>query len=151
PRPSRRPPDSAHHEGVRAAGISGSKRRPYRRPSGDRRPRVERGIRSLFRPHRGLREPPAQEYRKGVRQEVDSHHPRIRLHARGRVPLKMIQSVRARLTLWYCGLLAVVLVTFGFVSYARIARAIRTETDASLSDTAHELSAAFREVAAEGH
>jgi heavy metal sensor kinase len=61
----------------------------------------------------------------------------------------MIESVRARLTLWYCGLLAIVLVTFGLVSYARIARAIRAETDASLSDTAHELSSAFRQIAAE--
>lgn len=57
----------------------------------------------------------------------------------------MFQSVRARLTFWYCGLLAVVLVTFSLVSYVRIARAIRTETDNSLADTAHELSSAFRE------
>ena len=61
----------------------------------------------------------------------------------------MFQSVRARLTLWYCGLLGVVLVTFGLVSYARIARAIRAETDASLSDTAHELTSAFQQLAVE--
>ena len=61
----------------------------------------------------------------------------------------MFQSVRARLTLWYCGLLAVVLVTFGVVSYVRIASAIRAETDASLSDTAHELTSAFRQLAFE--
>ncbi len=61
----------------------------------------------------------------------------------------MFQSVRARLTLWYCGLLAVVLVTFGVVSYLRIASAIRAETDASLSDTAHELTSAFRQLAFE--
>jgi two-component system OmpR family sensor kinase len=61
----------------------------------------------------------------------------------------MFQSVRARLTLWYCGLLAVVLVTFGAASYLRIARTIRAETDASLADTAHELTAAFSQLAAE--
>lgn len=61
----------------------------------------------------------------------------------------MFQSVRARLTLWYCSLLAVVLVTFGLVSYVRIARAIRAETDASLSDTAHELTSAFRQLSFE--
>jgi len=55
----------------------------------------------------------------------------------------MWRSVRARLTLWYCALLAVVLATFSGVSYLRISRAIRAETDASLSDTAHELTAAF--------
>jgi heavy metal sensor kinase len=55
----------------------------------------------------------------------------------------MFQSVRWRLTLWYCGLLAVVLVAFSAVSYLRIARAIRAETDASLAETARELSAAF--------
>ncbi|MGH9441626.1 MAG: HAMP domain-containing sensor histidine kinase [Thermoanaerobaculia bacterium] len=61
----------------------------------------------------------------------------------------MLHSVRARLTLWYCGVLAVVLVTFGSASYLRIARTIRAETDASLEDTAHELTAAFSQVAAE--
>ncbi len=61
----------------------------------------------------------------------------------------MFQSVRARLTLWYCGLLAVVLVTYGAASYLRITRAIRAETDASLSDTAHELTAAFSQLASE--
>jgi two-component system, OmpR family, sensor kinase len=61
----------------------------------------------------------------------------------------MFQSVRARLTLWYCGLLAVVLVTFGVASYLRIARTIRAETDASLADTAHELTAAFSQLADE--
>lgn len=55
----------------------------------------------------------------------------------------MAPTVRARLTLWYCALLAVVLVAFSTVSYLAIARAIRADNDASLADTAHELSAAF--------
>jgi two-component system OmpR family sensor kinase len=55
----------------------------------------------------------------------------------------MFHSVRFRLTLWYSGLLAVVLITFAASSYLLIARAIRAETDASLSDTAHEFAAAF--------
>lgn len=55
----------------------------------------------------------------------------------------MFQSVRARLTLWSCAWLAVVLACFSGVSYLLLARTIRSETDASLSDTAHELMAAF--------
>jgi two-component system, OmpR family, sensor kinase len=55
----------------------------------------------------------------------------------------MFHSVRFRLTLWYCGLLAVVLITFASISYLALARAILAETDASLSDTAHEFTAAF--------
>lgn len=62
----------------------------------------------------------------------------------------MFQSVRWRLTLWYCALLAVVLVAFGAVTYLRIARAIRSETDASLSETARELAAAFSQEDFEG-
>ena len=55
----------------------------------------------------------------------------------------MFQSVRARLTLWSCAWLAVVLASFSGVSYLLLARAIRSETDASLFDTAHEFTAAF--------
>ena len=55
----------------------------------------------------------------------------------------MFQSVRARLTLWYTGILALVLVTFSGISYVFLSRAIRAATDASLSDTAREFAAAF--------
>lgn len=58
-------------------------------------------------------------------------------------------SVRARLTLWYCALLAVVLVTFATASWIAIAHAIRTDGDVALTDTAHELAAAFGPLAAE--
>ena len=60
-----------------------------------------------------------------------------------------MRSIRLRLTLWYSGLLAIVLVTFSTVSYVAIARAIRAEGDASLLDTAHELTAAFDRLALE--
>ena len=55
----------------------------------------------------------------------------------------MLHSVRARLTLWYTAILALVLVTFSAISYAFLARAIRAATDTSLSDTAREFTAAF--------
>ena len=55
----------------------------------------------------------------------------------------MLHSVRARLTLWYTAILALVLVTFSAISYALMARAIRSATDESLSGTAHEFAAAF--------
>jgi two-component system OmpR family sensor kinase len=55
----------------------------------------------------------------------------------------MFHSVRARLTLWYTAILALVLIIFSAVSYVLLARAIRAENDASLADTAHEFAAAF--------
>ena len=55
----------------------------------------------------------------------------------------MFHSVRARLTLWYTAILALVLIIFSAVSYVLLAREIRAETDASLADTAHEFAAAF--------
>src|SRR5581483_4737397 len=55
----------------------------------------------------------------------------------------MLHSVRARLTLWYTAILALVLITFSSISYALLARAIRAATDTALSDTAREFTAAF--------
>ncbi|HEY6843892.1 MAG TPA: hypothetical protein VI391_06975, partial [Thermoanaerobaculia bacterium] len=55
----------------------------------------------------------------------------------------MLHSVRARLTLWYTAILALVLITFSVISYAFLARAIRAATDTALSDTAREFTAAF--------
>jgi heavy metal sensor kinase len=55
----------------------------------------------------------------------------------------MLHSVRARLTLWYTAILALVLIIFSAVSYVLLAREIRAETDATLADTAHEFAAAF--------
>lgn len=54
----------------------------------------------------------------------------------------MLHSVRARLTLWYTAVVAVVLIAFSIISYAVLAREIRAATDASLANTARELSAA---------
>jgi len=55
----------------------------------------------------------------------------------------MFSAVRARLTLWYTVVLAVVLVTFSGISYVLLAREIRGSTDALLAGTAHELTGAF--------
>jgi heavy metal sensor kinase len=55
----------------------------------------------------------------------------------------LFDSVRARLTLWYTAILALVLVAFSAISYAFMARAIRAATDSSLSATAREFAAAF--------
>jgi two-component system OmpR family sensor kinase len=57
----------------------------------------------------------------------------------------MFYSVRARLTLWYTVVLAVVLVTFSGISYVLLSREIRASTDALLAGTAHELTGAFIE------
>jgi heavy metal sensor kinase len=55
----------------------------------------------------------------------------------------MFYSVRARLTLWYTGILALVLVTFSGISYVLLAREIRESTDASLAGAANEFTGAF--------
>jgi two-component system OmpR family sensor kinase len=54
----------------------------------------------------------------------------------------MLHSVRGRLTLYYTAVLAVVLITFSSISFALLAREIRTATDNSLQDTAREFAAA---------
>ena len=56
----------------------------------------------------------------------------------------MFHSVRARLTLWYTGILAVILVAFSGITYVFLSREIRASTDSLLAGTAHEFTAAFR-------
>jgi signal transduction histidine kinase len=51
----------------------------------------------------------------------------------------MFRSLRARLTLWYTVVLALVLIAFSGMSYVLLARAIRSETDISLATTAREV------------
>jgi hypothetical protein len=55
----------------------------------------------------------------------------------------MFHSVRARLTLWYTAILALVLITFSAVSYVLLSRAIHAQNDASLTDAADDFIAAF--------
>jgi two-component system OmpR family sensor kinase len=55
----------------------------------------------------------------------------------------MLESMRARLTLWYTGVLALVLITFAFATYTYLARAARERTDQSLADTAASLVSNF--------
>ena len=51
--------------------------------------------------------------------------------------------MRAQLTLWYTGVLALVLIIFAVATYATIARAARERTDQSLADTASSLASNF--------
>ena len=55
----------------------------------------------------------------------------------------MLRSVRARLTIWYTAILALVLITFSVISYGLLARENRAETDSSLAGTAREFTSAF--------
>lgn len=55
----------------------------------------------------------------------------------------MLNSMRAQLTIWYTGVLALVLVVFAFVTYSYLARAARERTDQSLADTANALISNF--------
>jgi heavy metal sensor kinase len=59
------------------------------------------------------------------------------------------RSLRARLTLWYTAVLALVLVSFAAVSYAAIARATRRSVDESLRHAAGSLAAAIRQEASD--
>jgi two-component system OmpR family sensor kinase len=51
--------------------------------------------------------------------------------------------MRSRLTLWYTGVLALMLVVFAAAAYAYLARAVRERTDQSLADTADALASNF--------
>ena len=55
----------------------------------------------------------------------------------------MIDSVRVRLTLWYTGVLALVLITFAVLSYSYVARTTRQRADRSLNETANSVAASF--------
>lgn len=55
----------------------------------------------------------------------------------------MLHSVRGRLTLWYTGILALVLIVFSSISYMVLAREIRSATDRGLANTAREFASAF--------
>jgi two-component system OmpR family sensor kinase len=51
--------------------------------------------------------------------------------------------MRSRLTLWYTGVLALVLVVFAVAAYAYLARAVRERTDQSLADAAQSIASNF--------
>jgi heavy metal sensor kinase len=51
--------------------------------------------------------------------------------------------MRSRLTFWYTGVLALVLIIFAVAAYAYLARAVRERTDQSLADTANSLASNF--------
>jgi two-component system OmpR family sensor kinase len=55
----------------------------------------------------------------------------------------VFDSMRSRLTLWYTGVLALMLVVFAAAAYAYLARAVRERTDRSRADTAHSLASNF--------
>jgi heavy metal sensor kinase len=55
----------------------------------------------------------------------------------------MLDTMRARLTFWYTGVLALVIVIFAVATYAYLARAARLRTDQSLADTANSLISNF--------
>jgi two-component system OmpR family sensor kinase len=55
----------------------------------------------------------------------------------------MLNSMRAQLTLWYTGVLALVLVVFAFVTYSYLARAARERIDQSLVDSSNSLISNF--------
>jgi heavy metal sensor kinase len=55
----------------------------------------------------------------------------------------MFHSVRARLTLWYTAILALILITFSAISYVLLAQATRSAFDTSLTAALHEVAAAY--------
>src|SRR5712691_8117540 len=55
----------------------------------------------------------------------------------------MLNSLRAQLTLWYTGVLALVLVSFAGATYAYLAHHVRQRTDDSLADTANSFISSF--------
>ncbi|HEX7192664.1 MAG TPA: hypothetical protein VF381_13940, partial [Thermoanaerobaculia bacterium] len=61
----------------------------------------------------------------------------------------MLQSIRARLTAWYAGVMLIVLAAAGAFSYAIVRRQIVHSTDASLLIEARQFAAALTGEAAE--
>lgn len=59
------------------------------------------------------------------------------MSATSRMRAMLFSSMRARLTFWYTGVLALVLTIFAVSAYFYLARAARQRTDDSLSDTAN--------------
>src|SRR5258708_37993039 len=59
------------------------------------------------------------------------------MSAISRMRARLFSSMRARLTFWYTGVLALVLIIFAVSTYSYLARAARQRTDDSLSDTAN--------------
>jgi heavy metal sensor kinase len=55
----------------------------------------------------------------------------------------MFETMRSRLTLWYTGVLALVLIIFAIATYTSLARAARERADRSLADTASSLISSF--------
>src|SRR6476619_2183845 len=51
----------------------------------------------------------------------------------------MLKTIRARLTLWYIVLLALILIGFSGALYFTLARALYQQTDDSLAQNAHDL------------
>src|SRR6202011_1816654 len=111
--------------------VPGPERRTDRHARRDLRTRLEPGLRSVLEPDRGLHQPPAPPHRESVRSEIDPDRSRRGLHPRraNNGWRRMFYSVRARLTLWYTVVLAVVLVTFSGISYVLLSREIRASTD----------------------
>src|SRR6266850_8539757 len=56
----------------------------------------------------------------------------------------MLESMRARLTLWYTAILALVLTGFAVATYIYIARATAQRTDASLAESADSFISSVR-------
>ena len=60
-----------------------------------------------------------------------------------------LQSIRVRLTAWYCVVLATVLVIAGALSYGVMKRQLRRDLDAALTATSRQIAATLRDEAAE--
>lgn len=60
-----------------------------------------------------------------------------------RIRARLFGSMRSQLTIWYSGVLALVLLIFAVTSYSYLARAARQRTDDSLSDTVTSLVSVF--------
>jgi hypothetical protein len=63
----------------------------------------------------------------------------------------LFSSMRARLTFWYTGVLALVLLIFAVSTYSYLARAAHQRIDDSLSDTASSFIADFNSEAGDEH
>src|ERR1700733_13756049 len=92
-------------------------------------------LQSLFQSHRSLRPAPAAEVRAAGRTASAAHASRGRLCIVRRRAKSLYRSVRFRLTCWYVGILALILLVFSTGVYSALSRRIDQRVNDSLSSS----------------
>src|SRR5207302_830569 len=124
--------DRAHHTGVGAARILHAKHRPHPHALDAGPARVGARRRPGEQHRRRVCRLSAPEDRRPAGAEAVSHHPRRRLCLEGRGVMTTPLSIRARLTLWYTGVVVAILLLVSVAAYTLLRWHLYNDLDASL-------------------